>query len=217
MLLIPGAGDHEIVRSGQFDTSIRLRFVKHDLRMGDVDDTVAHQSVIDVVEAHRAKVVTAHATELKAIAIVLGHSHILEPFGGLPNTSEKGTLLVLLFLGPLGLRCRRVRVCVLRHCAQEADIHESERDDRIFTLPRELTRFPGKSENLRCIHWDCLLFVKSTLIFCWAIGDGFPETHLAGIRSVEPLVVTLGEIRESRLEMLSLVLQMESNKRQDGK
>jgi hypothetical protein len=41
--------------------------------------------------------------------------------------------------------------------------------------------------------------------------------HFAGTRSVEPLFVTLGEIRESRLEMLSFVLQMESNKRPDKK
>jgi hypothetical protein len=38
------------------------------------------------------------------------------------------------------------------------------------------------------------------------MGDGFSETFLR-IRSVEPLFVTLGEIREARLEMLSFVLQ----------
>jgi hypothetical protein len=166
------------------------------------------------VQAHGPKVVTAHATEFKAIAFVLGRSHIRKPFGGLSNTSDQGTLLVL--LRPFVLRCRLVRVGVLRHCAQEADIHESERDDRIFTLPRELTRFPGESENLRCIHWNYLLFVKSTLIFAGLSVMAFPK-HFCGIRSVEPLFVTLGEIREARLEMLSFVLQMESNKRLDRK
>jgi hypothetical protein len=166
------------------------------------------------VEAHCPKVVTADATEFKAIPFVLGHSHILEPFGGLPNTSEKGALLVLLRL--FVLRCRRMRVGFLRHCSQEADIHESERDDRIFTLPRELIRFPGESENLRCIHWNCLLFVKSTLIFAGLLVMAFRNAFCR-----DPLgrtaICHLGEIRESRLEMLSLVLQMESNKRQDRK
>src|SRR5437899_5060257 len=155
-----------------------MRLVENDLGMVDVHDTVAHQSVIDVVETHRAKVVTAYATELKAIAVVLGHSDILAPFRGLPNTSEKGTLLVLLRL--FVLRCRLVRVYLLRHCAQEADIHESEGDDRIFTLLRELTRFPGESENLRCIHWNCLLFVKSTLIFAGLSVMALPKCILPG-------------------------------------
>jgi len=35
--------------------------------------------------------------------------------------------------------------------------------------------------------------------------------------AVEPLVVTAEDIRQSRHEMLSLVLQVQSNKRQDGK
>jgi hypothetical protein len=169
------------------------------------------------VEAHRAKVVTAHATEFKAIPFVLGDPYILKPFGRLPNTSEKGALLVLLFPGLFVLRCRCMRVGVLRHCAQEADIHESERNDRIFTSPREFTRFSGESENLRCIHWDCLLFVKSTLIFAGLLVMALPKCIVPGSARSNRSFVTLGEIRESRLEMLSLVLQMESNKRQERK
>jgi hypothetical protein len=60
-------------------------------------------------------------------------------------------------------------------------------------------------------------FCKIDAHLRWAIGHGPPEMHFAGTRSVEPLFVTLGEIRESRLEMLSFVLQMESNKRPDKK
>jgi hypothetical protein len=97
------------------------------------------------------KVVSAHATEFKAISRVLGRLHIIKAFGCSPNALEKGALLVL---GPVVLRCRRVRVDILRQCVQETDVHESERDHRILKLPRELSRFPGKSENLRGIQLD---------------------------------------------------------------
>jgi hypothetical protein len=60
-------------------------------------------------------------------------------------------------------------------------------------------------------------FCKIDAHLRWVTGDGFLKRIFAGIRSVEPFFVTLGEIRESRLEMLSLVLQVESNKRQDRK
>jgi len=44
-----------------------------------------------------------------------------------------------------------------------------------------------------------------------------PETHFARIRSVELLVVTLGDTRGSRNGVLSRVLQVQSNKHQNGK
>jgi hypothetical protein len=173
MLLIPGAGNNEIVGTGQLQASVWVRFVEHDLGMRDVHDTAAHQGVIHEVKAHCPKVISAHATEFEAIPLVLGHLHVLKAFGRFPNTSEKSALLALLILRQFALRrCCRVRVDILRQCAQETDVYESERDQGILTLPRELSRVPGKSENLRRIQGTCLLFVKSMLIFRCAIADG---------------------------------------------
>ena len=117
MLRIPGAGDNEIVGAGQFQASVRVRFVEHDLGTRNVHDTVTHEGVIHVVKPHRPKVISAHATEFEAISLVLGRSHILKAFGRFSNTSEKGALLSLLVLRLFILRCRRVRVDILRHCA----------------------------------------------------------------------------------------------------
>jgi hypothetical protein len=112
------------------------------------------------METHCPKVVSAHTTEFKAISFVLGHLHILKAFGRFPNPSEKGALFALLILRRFALRCHGVRVDILRQCAQETDVHESERDHGILTLPRESSRFPGKSENLRCIQLDLSPFCK---------------------------------------------------------
>src|SRR6478672_6149673 len=93
MLRIPCARDNEIVGAREFQASVRLRLVEHDLGTINVHDTVAHQGVVYVVETHGPKVVSAHATEFKAIPIVFGHPNILKAFGRFPNRLEKNTLL----------------------------------------------------------------------------------------------------------------------------
>ena len=160
MLRIPRVGDHEVVSTGQFATSVRMGLVEDDLRVSDVDETTVHQVVIYVVETHCPEVISADATEFKAIALVLGYPDIFESFGGVPNHFEKGALLVLLILR----RWRRVRVNLLGHGAQQTDVRECERNHSIATLSRDEPRVLGESENLSCIHWNCLLLVKSTLI-----------------------------------------------------
>src|ERR1700727_408613 len=106
MLLIPCAGNNEVVGAGQFQASVGLSLVEHDLRTRDIYDTVAHQCVIHVVKTHCSKVVAAHATKFKAIPFVLGVPDILKPFGRFPNNSEKGTLFALLVRGQFVWRCR---------------------------------------------------------------------------------------------------------------
>jgi hypothetical protein len=160
VLLIPRAGDNEIVGAGQFQASVLLRLVDDDLWTRDVHETVAHQSVIHVVEAHCPKVVSAHATEFKAISLVLGHLHILKALGRFPNNSEKGALFALLVLRQFVLHCRCVWVDILRQCAQETNVHESECDQGVLKLPGELSRFLCKSENLLCIQVDLSPFCK---------------------------------------------------------
>jgi hypothetical protein len=63
-------------------------------------------------------------------------------------------------------------------------------------LPRESSRFPGKSENLRCIHLDLSPFCKIDAHIPLRLSQmALPETHFARIRSIEPLVVTPGHSR----------------------
>jgi hypothetical protein len=124
------------------------------------------------VETHGPKVVSTHATEFKAISFVLGHLHILKAFGRFPNTSEKGALFDVLILRRFALRGYGVRVDILRQCAQETNVHESERDHGILALPRESSRFPGEGENLRCIQLDLSPFCKiDGSSFRFAIAD----------------------------------------------
>jgi hypothetical protein len=88
-------------------------------------------------------------------------------------------------------------VDILRQCAQETDVHESERDHRILKLPRELSRFPDKSENLRGIQLDLSPFCKIDAHLPLRLSlTALPEAHFVRIRSVEPLVVTPGSLED---------------------
>ena len=126
MLLIPCAGDHEIVGSSQFDTTVRLRLVEDDLGTVDVHDSVADQSVIDIMETHRAKVVAAHATEFKAIPLVLGHPDILKSLRGFPNTFDQGALLVFLELNGAGFAAPDAEVVTVMTAVASGAMSEAE-------------------------------------------------------------------------------------------
>src|ERR1700712_2372586 len=56
MLRIPRFGEDKIVGAGQLKASVWLRLVEHDLRTCRVHDSVAHQSVIDIVKTHCTRV-----------------------------------------------------------------------------------------------------------------------------------------------------------------
>jgi hypothetical protein len=99
------------------------------------------------------------------------------------------------------LRCYGVRVDILRQCPQETDVHESECDHGILTLPRESARFPGKSENLCCIQLDLSPFCKiDAHLSASRLLMTPPEAHFARIRSVEPLVITSGTFEDRATE-----------------
>src|SRR5437764_9191069 len=96
MLRIPRLGEDQIIGAGQFQSSVWLRLIEDDLRTCDVHDAVAHERVIHIVEAHRPKVVSADATELKAIPLAFGDFHVLEALSPLPDSLKKGTLAAML-------------------------------------------------------------------------------------------------------------------------
>jgi hypothetical protein len=201
MLLIPRAGDNEIVGAGQFQAPVSLRLVENDLGMVDVHDTVAHQGVIHVVEAHRPEVVAAHATEFKVIPLVLGHLHILKAFGRFPNNSEQGALLALLVLRQFVLRCPCVRVDVLRQGAQGTNAHENESDQGILELRHESSDSHVTSGNLCGTHWICLLFnFELVLDYVWSAAacdgsvDGWVFDEPRGSVSVREFVTISSEI-----------------------
>jgi hypothetical protein len=116
------------------------------------------------------------------------------------------------------LRGRGVRVDLLRQCAQEADVHESERDQGVQALPRKLSRVPGKRENLNCIQLDLSPFCKiDAHLPLRRLPVTLVGTLFVRIRSTGAVRRHPGVIRGSRRGVPSLVLQMQTNKRRDGK
>src|ERR1700735_4660200 len=72
---------------------------------------------------------------------------------------------------------------VLRHAAQEADVHERESDQRILHLPRELADSLSRGWNLRYTHWTCLLLIVELVLNCVelaAVCHGSLDSSLPG-------------------------------------
>src|SRR5262249_42115533 len=85
MLGVPRVGKGKGVGAGEFEAAVGLRFIKDDLGPHDVNDAVANQGVVHVVQAHSSRVGSADAAELEVIALALGDFDVLEAGGGLPH------------------------------------------------------------------------------------------------------------------------------------
>jgi len=63
MRFVPLIGQDQKIGANQVKTAIGLRFVNHDLGLSGINDATAHKSQVHVVEPHRARIRSGHATE----------------------------------------------------------------------------------------------------------------------------------------------------------
>src|SRR5262249_51798315 len=80
VLLTPHVGKNEIVSADEFLASVRHRLVDHDLRTSGVNNAAGHKGSIHVMEAHRARIGSAHTSELQDVAFSLRRRYVLEAF-----------------------------------------------------------------------------------------------------------------------------------------
>src|SRR5438045_8966238 len=99
MCRVPATGDHQIVRASQLHAAIGLSLIEHDLRTANVDDAVAHQRVIYIMETHGAEIVSADAAELQPVSGGFGGPHSLRARRRFPHRPDQGATLALLLRG----------------------------------------------------------------------------------------------------------------------
>jgi len=80
-----GSHDQE-VGADEAKFSVGGGFVDDDLGMRGINDAAIYESTIHVVQAHRAKIGPADASELKRIAFGLGGVNIFKTLGGFTNS-----------------------------------------------------------------------------------------------------------------------------------
>src|SRR5262245_54061061 len=96
MVLIPRVGENEVVGADQFQVSVWSGLVNYDLGTRGIQHTTVHQVSVYVVEPHCARFGSAHAPELKGVALGLSHPNVLESLGRLPDYFDESAGILLL-------------------------------------------------------------------------------------------------------------------------
>ena len=86
---VPAVREHQVIRANQLQAAVRHRLVNHDLRLRRIDLAVADERHVDVVDAHRAAILTADAAKHRRVAFGLCDVDVLEALRRLADDADQ--------------------------------------------------------------------------------------------------------------------------------